>query len=104
MRFCAAHPCVNIGKHLFERFKPFFVWRMKDRNIHVEIDELWTTFNNMLKAIHGSNCTCDCQIYVSTSMFVVRLAMKCFLESPRYGKTLCARKMSLCNDIRLFIQ
>ncbi len=32
-------------------------------------------------------------------MLVVRLTMKCFLESPRYGKTLCARKMSLCNGI-----
>jgi hypothetical protein len=44
---------------------------MKDRNIcciyHVEIDELRTTFNNMLNVIHGSNCTCDYQIYVSIS-------------------------------------
>jgi hypothetical protein len=32
-------------------------------------------------------------------MLVVRLAMKCFLESPRYGKTLCVRKMNLCNGI-----
>ncbi len=32
-------------------------------------------------------------------MIVVRLSMKCFLESPRYGKTLLATKMGLCNGI-----
>jgi hypothetical protein len=32
-------------------------------------------------------------------MFLVRLIVKCFLESRRYGKTLCATKMRLCNGI-----
>jgi hypothetical protein len=32
-------------------------------------------------------------------MLVVRLAVKCFLQSPRYGKALCATKMRLCNGI-----
>ncbi len=32
-------------------------------------------------------------------MFIVRLTMKCFLESFRYGKALCARQMSLCIGI-----
>ncbi len=37
-------------------------------------------------------------------MLVVRLTVKCFLKSPRYGKTLCVANMSLCNGItRLFI-
>jgi hypothetical protein len=35
----------------------------------------------------------------SLLVFVVRLTMKCFLESPRYGKALCATKMRLCNGI-----
>ncbi len=32
-------------------------------------------------------------------MLVVRLTMTWFLESPRYGKTLCVTKMRLCNGI-----
>jgi hypothetical protein len=36
-------------------------------------------------------------------ILVIRLAMKCFLESLRYGKTLCARKMSLCSGINKIV-
>jgi hypothetical protein len=36
-------------------------------------------------------------------MLVAKLAVKAFLESPRYGKTLCAKNMSLCNGINKIV-
>jgi hypothetical protein len=36
-------------------------------------------------------------------MLVVRWGVKCFSESPRYGKTLCAAKMNLCNGINKIV-
>jgi hypothetical protein len=72
LKFHVMHPAITIGQRMFERLKPFFVRRMKDWNTccyiyHVKIDELWTTFNNMRKAIHGSDCTYSYQIYGCTT-------------------------------------
>lgn len=88
---------------MFERFKPLFVRRMKDRNIcciyHVEIDEFGQLLTICGKLYMVLIVHAIAKFMFLLLMFVVRLTMKCFLESPRYGKTLCARKMSLCNGI-----
>jgi hypothetical protein len=69
LRFQAANPRVIIGKRMFDSFQPFFVKKLKERNVccciyQVEIKELRIGFNYM-----RSNCgmhdqiACECGSY-----------------------------------------
>jgi hypothetical protein len=63
------HVEVIIGKRAFDSMRPFWIKKMKDRNVcycihHVEIEELRVDFNFMrkLSSIHASDtCNCDCE-------------------------------------------
>jgi hypothetical protein len=69
LRFQAAHPLVIVGKRMFDFFQPFWIKRLKERNVccciyHVEMQELLVGFNHM-RAKSGlhchSLCECDCE-------------------------------------------
>ena len=70
-RFKKAYPAINVGLGAFKKLKPFYVWRLRERNTcacryHVEILEMKTRYNNMrsgYKGIYGTGCTCDCDVY-----------------------------------------
>ena len=63
----------QVGLRAFELLKPFYVRRLKERNTcacryHCEMAELRQGWNNMrtaTKGIHGSHCTCQCEVCVS---------------------------------------
>jgi hypothetical protein len=69
LRFQAAHPLVVIGKCSFDFLQPFWVKRLKERNVccyiyHVEMQELLVAFNNMRAklGLHSQiDCDCDCE-------------------------------------------
>ena len=67
LRFQAANPRIIIGKRMFDSFQPFFVKKLKERNVccciyHVEMEELRLGFNYMrTKAALHSSEFCDCQ-------------------------------------------
>lgn len=69
LRFQAANPKVIIGKRMFDSFQPWFVKKLKERNVccciyHVEMEELRVGFNHMrTKAdLHPEKaCDCDCE-------------------------------------------
>ena len=50
LHFQAAHSEVIVGKRIFDSFQPYFVKKLKDRNVccciyHVEMEELRVGFN-----------------------------------------------------------
>jgi hypothetical protein len=52
LRSQKAHPLVIVGKRAFDALRPFWVKRMKERNVccyiyHVEMEELKVGFNHM---------------------------------------------------------
>jgi hypothetical protein len=66
LRFRSAYPQVIIGKRMFDSFQPYFVRRLKDRNVccciyDVEMEELRVGFNYMraMSGIH-SKTACEC--------------------------------------------
>lgn len=69
LRFQAAHPLVIIGKRSFDLLQPFWMKRLKERNMccciyHVEMQELLVAFNNMkakLGLYSQIDCDCDCE-------------------------------------------
>ncbi len=85
---------------------------MKDRNTccyiyHVEIDELQIAFNNIgrlfmaliVPATIKSMVLLLLILLVKILLHVVEPMLTYFLKSPKCGKTLSTRKVSLCNGI-----
>lgn len=70
IRFRAKHEVCEVSLCLFEKFKPYYIRRLKERNTcaciyHCEMVGLRYGFNNMrtsTKGIHGSHCSCTCEI------------------------------------------
>ena len=68
LRFQVAFPAVIVGKRSFDLLRPFWVKRMKERNVccciyHVEFQELLQGLNylRLRSGIHSNgSCTCDC--------------------------------------------
>jgi hypothetical protein len=68
-RFQEAHPTVIIGKKMFDSLRPFFVIRLKERNMycciyHVKMEELQIGFNHMRlrSGLHSRSCNCSCEV------------------------------------------
>jgi hypothetical protein len=67
--FQAAHPLVIFGKRMFDFLQPFWIKRLKERNIccciyHVEMQELLVGFNYMRakSGLHSQSvCECECE-------------------------------------------
>jgi hypothetical protein len=70
LKFQRAHPEVIVGKHSFDFLRPFWMKKMKERNVccciyHVEIQELLVALNNMRAkfGLHDPTvCNCDCKV------------------------------------------
>ena len=68
LRFQVAFPAVIVGKRSFDLLQPFWIKRMKERNVccciyHVEFQELLQGLNylRLRSGIHSNgSCTCDC--------------------------------------------
>ncbi len=89
---------------MFEKLKPFFVQRMKDCNTcyiyHVEINELCkplTTCGNLHTTLIVRAIIRFVVPILHVLMFIAKLLLNYFLELPRCGKALCAKKVNLCN-------
>lgn len=69
LRFREANPTVIVGKRMFDSLRPWYVKKLKERNVccciyHVEMDELRQGFNNMRlrSGMHNSKiCSCMCE-------------------------------------------
>ena len=69
LRFQAVNPKVIIGKRMFDSFQPWFVKKLKERNVccciyDVEMEELRVEFNYMRSkaGLHFEGaCSCDCE-------------------------------------------
>jgi hypothetical protein len=67
LRFQAAYPLVIVGKRMFNLLQPFWINRLKERNVccciyHVEMQELLVGFNH-IRAKSGLYChfLCECE-------------------------------------------
>ena len=74
LRFRSAYPQVIIGKRMFDSFQPYFVKKLKDRNVccfiyHVEMEELRVGFNYMrARSVIHSETAIECQFEVCESL------------------------------------
>lgn len=91
-RFVNAHEDHTIGQRAFQKLKPFFVKKCKDRNVccckyHVELDMLREGLNamrNAKKGVHAFlSCTCNCPVCVSPSE-----STSCTADSTYKGVTM----------------
>jgi hypothetical protein len=69
LRFQVANPLVIVGKRMFDFLQPFWIKRLKERNVccciyHVEMQELLVGFNYMIEksSLHSQSvCECECE-------------------------------------------
>ena len=74
LRFRETHPTVQIGQRSFEKLKPWFVRKLKDRNTcccvyHIQMLFLKDAYNLMrsdVGGLHGRSCSCTCDICKSS--------------------------------------
>ena len=74
LSFKESHPEVNIHQRAFEKLKPYFVRKLKDRYTccciaHVQMSFLRDVVNSIRQGshgLHGLNCTCKCDICESS--------------------------------------
>ena len=99
LRFRSAYPQVIIGKRMFDSFQPYFVRRLKDRNVccciyDVEMEELRVGFNYMraMSGIH-SKTACECQCEVCESLIG---ESHCSAESSTFAGVTAMAESILC--------
>ena len=69
MKFKDSHPQLQVGQRSFEKLKPWFVRKLKDRNTccvyHIQLMYFLNAFNIMCSkafVFHGNSCTCECNV------------------------------------------
>ncbi len=86
-------PNLQCWLQTFEKMKPFYVQRLKERNpcacackYHVEMVELILRFNNMhnssIKGVHGTQCMCACDI---CSINIVNVLGECIANKCQFS-------------------
>lgn len=74
LHFQRIHPDVKIGQRTFEKLKPYFVRKLKDRYTcccitHIQMSFLRDALNQIRQGslgLHSTSCTCQCEICGAT--------------------------------------
>jgi hypothetical protein len=109
LKFQRIHPEDIVGKRSFDMLRPFWMMKMKEKNVycciyHVEIQELLVALNNMrAKSDLVQLCVIVTARYVIPMNADVWPSFVPILEPPPFGSRFCAHVKSFWSDTTMLV-